>query len=140
MFKSYESSFGCLRVCLPLCCEGLDSRESHRLSAKSRNNQQPQQEALLCSSYQRHFTQKPTKSKHPVTFHAYSHKQTVQKAPKHRREGQWNTLRLFFFGYISSCMSMRPWRRRNPQPRGPHLEPFPQSVHQHRNSHHSASM
>lgn len=108
----YSSLFGFpfsyICMCVSVCCfgyEGLDSRESCHLSAKSRNNQQPQQEAAFSAAYsispnpatsstrartQIHThtvrlqtrklvhthtrTQKHT-SEHPMTFHAYSHKQ-----------------------------------------------------------------
>lgn len=52
-----------MAVYVCVCCEGLDSRQSCRLSAKSRNNQQPRQEGssipgfALRSSYRCRFTQ-----------------------------------------------------------------------------------
>lgn len=94
-------------VCLLFWYEGLDSRESCRLSAKSRNNQQPQQEAAFlasrsispilatpCTHTHIHarlyctlasmrtiaHTERHT-GKHPMTFPAYSHKQ-IDNSPE----------------------------------------------------------
>lgn len=89
-----------LLSCESFWYEGLDSRESCCLSAKSRNNQPPQQEAAFSVPYSifatlakgHEYTYMHTQTcrldcmhtdtgKHPMTFYAYLYKQkNVQKA------------------------------------------------------------
>lgn len=97
-FYFYVKVCSVLLSCGLFWYEGLDSRESCRLSAKSRNNQPPQQEAAFSVPYSIFATlakahgymhtqtcrldcMHTNTEKHPMTFYAYLYKQeNVQKA------------------------------------------------------------